>query len=284
MHKPNWDDLRFVLAVAETGSVSQAARRLGVNHATVLRRVAEFEQRHGSTIFAKTTRGYRVLADKRDVIKAAKSAEAAITTVEHLAGGHAGALRGTTRVTSTDTFCQLVLPDIIVDLQRQSRDLRIEVLCSNAHVDLALHRIDVAIRPTPELSADLEGDTVAEMGFAVYATDKTVSGWLGLVGPLSRSLGARWMIDNVNTDQVVGSADSFLVLHKMAASGIGRTILPCVIGDADSRLQRLDTAMPHFKVPIWVASHINSSSSSRVRLLKGALTNALSRRVEELRG
>ena len=52
MHSENWDDLRFVLAVAETGTVSGAARLLGVNHATVLRRVAAFETRHAALLQA----------------------------------------------------------------------------------------------------------------------------------------------------------------------------------------------------------------------------------------
>ncbi len=60
MHSDNWDDLRYVLAVAETGSVSGAARRLGVNHATVLRHVAAYEARHGIELFDKSARGYAV--------------------------------------------------------------------------------------------------------------------------------------------------------------------------------------------------------------------------------
>ncbi|MCB2152823.1 MAG: LysR family transcriptional regulator, partial [Rhodobacteraceae bacterium] len=60
MQRDNWDDLRFVLAVAEEGSVSGAARRLGVNHATVLRRIAAFEEATGVEIFDKTARGYAV--------------------------------------------------------------------------------------------------------------------------------------------------------------------------------------------------------------------------------
>lgn len=284
MHKQNWDDLRFVIAVAETGSVSQAARRLGVNHATVLRRVAEFEQRHGAVIFEKTTRGYRVLADKRDVILAAKSAETAIKTAEQLAGGRPEKLYGTTRVTSTNTFCQNILPNLVHDLHSQSRNLFIEVINSDAHVDLALHRIDVAIRPAVELSPDLEGETVSELGFAVYARDTSVTGWLGLIGPLARSLGGRWMMENIKADQIVSSADSFLVLHALAATGLGKSILPCIIGDADPRLCRVDVGMPHFVVPIWVASHVNSATSPRVKLLCGALNTALSKMAGDLRG
>ncbi len=59
MHsKENWDDLRYILAVAEHGSVSATARHLGVNHATVLRHVAAFEARHQIELFEKSARGY----------------------------------------------------------------------------------------------------------------------------------------------------------------------------------------------------------------------------------
>lgn len=284
MHRENWDDLRFVIAVAETGSVSQAARRLGVNHATVLRRVSDFEQRHGTAIFEKTTRGYRVLADKRDAIKAAKAAETAMTAVGELAGGHSGELRGKTRVTSTDTFCQMILPNIVADLQSRANELFIELISSNAHVDLALHQIDVAIRPSMELAAELEGEAVATLGFAVYSVGCGSKDWLGLSGPLARSQGARWMAENVDADQIVASSDSFFVLRDLAAVGCGQTILPCLIGDSDPRLSRTESSTPHFKVPIWVASHVNLPASARSRSLRAAFSEALIEKADVLLG
>jgi DNA-binding transcriptional LysR family regulator len=284
MHRANWDDLRFVIAVAETGSVSQAARRLGVNHATVLRRVSDFEQRHGTAIFEKTTRGYRVLTDKRDVIQAAKVAETAMTTVGQLAGGHNGELRGKTRVTSTDTFCQMVLPTIVADLQNRAEGLFIELISSNAHVDLALHQIDVAVRPTIELAADLEGESIATLGLAVYTSNRVSKAWLGLSGPLARSEGARWMADNVDPDQIVAASDSFFVLRDLAAVGCGQAILPCLIGDGDPRLLRAATRAPHFKVPLWVASHVNHAASARSRSLRAAFSQALFEKSDALLG
>ncbi len=284
MHKTNWDDLRFVLAVAESGSVSQAAQSLAVNHATVLRRVAEFELRHGVTIFEKSRRGYRVLADKRDVIKAAQAAQAAITTVEELAGGRVGVLRGRTRVTSTDTFCQLILPSIVSELQSRSSDLYVEIVSSNAHVDLIKRRIDIAIRPSTELAEGLEGERVAMLGFAVYAQDVSTEGWLGLSGSLERSIVASWMVENVRPDRIVASADSFHVLRALAAAGHGKTILPCFIGDADPSLERVDAGMPHFQVPVWVANHVDAANSSRVRMLRGEFAKAFGNIQAELKG
>lgn len=284
MHKTNWDDLRFVIAVAETGSVSQAARRLGVNHATVLRRVADFEQRHGTAIFEKTTRGYRVLADKQDVLQAAKTAEAAITTVGELASGRKGDLAGKTRLTSTDTFCQLVLPPIVARLQRRTKGVMIELISANTRADLALHQIDVTVRPSVSLPPDLEGDEITPLGFAVYTTDQGAGKWLGLSGPLSRSIGARWMAETVPTDRIVAASDSFFVLQQLIAAGCGQAILPCIMADRDPRLRRARTDAPHFTVPIWVASHVNAAASARNKALRAALAHGLRQQADALLG
>ena len=170
MHKENWDDLRFVLAVARHGSVSAAARVLGVNHATVLRRIAAFEDRHGSTLFDKTPQGYSIPKERDQVIEAAQDVENAVLAVERLIEGVHAPLKGRVRVTSTDTFCATLLPDCLMDLRKTASDLQIEVITSNAHLDLARLDADVTIRPTLKLPPELRGQVVADLAFGIYAT------------------------------------------------------------------------------------------------------------------
>lgn len=123
MHNENWDDLRYVLTVAETGSVLQAAKRLGVNHATVLRHVAAFEDRHGATVFERTAQGYRLLPDRVHVIRAAQDAEAAMREVGRLASGGRQAFSGTIRITSTDTLCAGMLSQFATDISARDANL-----------------------------------------------------------------------------------------------------------------------------------------------------------------
>ena len=82
MHRANWDDLRYVLAVSTTGSLSGAARQLGVNHATVLRHVTAFEDAHGGPVFERTAQGYELLSDRARVIDAAREVANAMHSVE----------------------------------------------------------------------------------------------------------------------------------------------------------------------------------------------------------
>ncbi|WP_343115598.1 LysR family transcriptional regulator [Ostreiculturibacter nitratireducens] len=285
MHRDNWDDLRFVLAVAETGSVSGAARRLGVNHATVLRRIAGFEERAGVALFDKTARGYDVPTDKRRVVEAAREVAAAMQAVDRALRGAKAPLSGEVRVTSTDTFCQVILPPIVADLRREAPELRIEILCTNAHVDLARIQADIAVRPAVELPEDLVGESVARLGFRTYgATDGGADTWLGLSGPLSRSMPGRWIEANVQPRNITGKADSFVILREMVAAGLGIAILPAVLGEGDARLRARTDLAPDLSVPVWVASHVDLAGVPRLAQVRARIARALREQAGRLQG
>jgi DNA-binding transcriptional LysR family regulator len=284
MHSENWDDLRFVLAVAESGSVSAAARALGVNHATVLRRIAAFEDNHNAVIFDRTQQGYTVPPDKLRIIEAAREAALAVDAVSRMIRGNGARLSGIVRITSTDTFCLTILPPILAQMQTGSDGLRVELLCNNAHLDLARLNADISVRPAAKLPDDLRGETAAVLGFAAYgATGDIPQTWLGLRGTLTRSPAAQWMEQNLPPDVIAGGSDSFVVLREMVADGMGRSILPCCLGDSDSRLLRLRDAPP-LSVPIWVASHADLADAPRLRTLRLQLVAALRLRAPELAG
>jgi DNA-binding transcriptional LysR family regulator len=283
-HRDNWDDLRFVVAVADTGSVSAAARALGVNHATVLRRVAAFEERHGLTVFDRTPMGYSVPREGARLIEAAREAEAAHLAVARIAAGARAPLAGAVRVTSTDSFCQVVLPPILARLRAEAPDLRIDLSCSNAHADLARIEAEIAVRPAAALPDDLAGEAAADLGFAVYAPASApgTSAWLGLSGPLARSRAADYMRVAAAGATLAGAADSFLVLREMAAAGQGRAMLPCVLGEGDARLVRMGSAV--VTVPIWVASHADLADAPRLAAVRRRLGRALAAEAAWLRG
>ncbi len=284
MHnRENWDDLRYVLAVAAHGSVSAAARVLGVNHATVLRRIAAFEDSHGVEIFKKSARGYSISEDRVRVIDAAREVENAVLAVDRIIQGAQAPLRGVVRVTSTDTFCGTILPAMLARWQGQGSELRVELLSTNAHLDLSRLHADVAVRPTAQLPDDLSGEVAAKLAFDIYARpDVTPDRWLGLSGALTRTMVAKWLADNVET--IVAAADSFVTLRALAVEGMGQAILPCVLGDADERLERRRGRMSEMSVDIWVASHFDLADAPRIRAVRGLLVEGLASIADRLEG
>lgn len=119
------------------------------------------------------------------------------------------------------------------------------------------------------------GEVATELHFAAYASDRQKKNWLGLSGPLTRSVAGKWMDENVPVDQLTIAADSFLTLQAMAALGHGIAVLPCFVGDGDDRLVRLPKAMPVLTVPLWVAHHVDAVETQQMRAVKRCLLRFL---------
>ena len=273
MHSANWDNLRFVLAVADKGSLSGAAKALGVNHATVLRRVAAFEEEHGGAVFDRSAAGYRVLPDRARVIEAARDVASAMGSVERLMHGARAPVRGVVRISSTDSLCQTVLPGFVAGMHEMSPGLRLEFSSSNAHLDFARLQADIAVRPAVRLPDELTGQIAARMTFRAYAVPGA-SGWLGLSGPLMRSSPAVWIADNVGPEAITGAADSFMVLREMALAGVGVAYLPGYLGQG---LEPRPDLAPEIQVPVWVASYTELADVPRIRVVREQLVAYVAR-------
>lgn len=285
MHKVNWDDLRYVLAVVDAGSVSAAAKELGVNHATVLRRVAAVEAASGQLLFDRTAQGYRIQPDQLRVIDAMREAEGAIGAVNALLKGQESRLTGRVRVTSTDTFCQFVLPDVIDEITRHEPELSVDLQSNNLHIDLSRLHADISVRPTMKLADDLIGEAAGELGFGVYeALDGGRAVWLAPTGALTRAAIAGWIEARMDGLAARSGADSFIVMREMAAAGMGRAVLPALLGEQDVRLRRIDTRGGDVPppVPLWVISHEDLAHAPRLRRLRKQIAQALLDRSDRL--
>jgi len=276
MHSFSWDTLRYVLTVIEAGSLSAAARHLGVNHATVLRRIAVFEAQYGGTIFEKSVNGYRLLPGKEVLVQAMREVETSVLTVERLMLGANPQLRGVVRIASTDTICQHLLPDVLQAIRSESPHLDIEVLCSNAHLNFARMEADIFVRPAVRVPEDTIAEKTCNFVLRAFGTSENLDKWFGLKGPISKSIAAGWMVENVPKDRITSGADSFLVLSRMAQTGTGIAVLPSFVGESVPGLIHLADKMPDLTVPVWVGTHHDLSDIPRIRAVKKCVVEQLS--------
>ena len=271
----NWDDMRFVLAVADHGSVASAARVLNVNHATVLRRIAAFETQHGLKVFERTTQGYQLSADRRALIEAMREAGDALGQVETMIASERPRLGHGIRVTSTDTFCQSILPSILASLSQQILS-PVDILSGNSHIDFARLQADITVRPTPKLPDDLVGEMAGRFRFGVYRPfGQNVENWLGLSGAITRTSAAGWMKRNVPQGEISLTADSFTALAGLITAGQGRALLPVFLGDSWPGVERETIPDEIGSVPIWVASHTELAGSSRLARARSFIAKEL---------
>lgn len=142
----DWDDVRYFLAVARGGSVRSAAARLAVNHATVLRRVAQLEDRLGVRMFEKLPSGYRLTAAGEEILEFAEQMEASSHKLETRVFGRDQSVRGLLRVTLPPPFtAHLLMPDF-ADFTRLHPDIEMEFLSTGELANLTNRQADVAIR------------------------------------------------------------------------------------------------------------------------------------------
>lgn len=281
MNKMNWDDIRYVLAVSREGSLNSAASKLGVTHATVLRRVAAFEQRYGLRIFEKSQAGYQPLVEAQEIFRAIEAVETAALRLERVTTGTEQSPSGLVRIASTDSLSQIVLPTLVKVITKRFPKISISVLSGNSHHDLTRLSADIVIRPTAKLSEGLVGRRVGQLDFGIYATNAKMQNWLSLRGALKRSKPALWMAANLDLKQVSVGADSFIVLKELVALGLGKSFLPTLVADKDERLVRISADDPKISVPIHVATLEEVAETPRFKLVQDTLVELLSNSIDQ---
>jgi len=272
----DWDDVRYLLAVAREGSVRAAAERLEVNHSTVLRRVAQLEQRLGAQMFERLPSGYRLTDAGEEVLEFAEQMEASSNRLETRVFGRDQSVRGRLRVTLAPTLAtHLLMPDF-ADFARLHPEVEIEILPSGEPVNLTNREADVAIRVVYDRSTlplNLHGLKGPELFGGVYMSRDLLAAWRA--GAVDR---VRWIVisqhgisDWARDGEVPAAEVPFKTTDggaQIAAvrQGLGMTVLPCFVGDADPLLARAPGAAVHKHGTIWLLTHGDTRKTKRVRL------------------
>lgn len=294
-HRVNWDDLRILLAIADQGSVASAARQLGVNHTTVLRRMQAFEEAKKIRLFDRLPTGYVLTAEGEQLVAGARSIDDTVSALERRIAGQDLKLEGVIRVTTTDTFMTSILPGPLARFGEEHPRIAIELALTNSRLNLTKRDADVAIRPVRELPPPLIGVRAGDVGFAVYGERGYLENrpadplspdhsWLGGDEMLVNSPVAKWMRSHVPDAHVVFRADSFVALFHAVRAGLGLAALPCCLGDADPALQRLEAPAVGLDVGLWVLTHQDLSKAARIRAFVDHMTRAIEGKRAQLAG
>lgn len=271
----DWDDLRYVLAVAHHGSAGAAARALDVAHATVLRRIQAIEQDFGMRIFERLPTGLVVTESGRVLLAAAESIDKTILETKRLLAGRTSELDGPLRVTATDSLMDSLMPWLLQSFRALHPAVVVEMVVTNSKLDLDAMDADVALRAAEHPPESWVGRRLARMNFAVYATPSFIArhpgaawqemDWLLPESPLLDAPIGRWIARTVDSRRAVFKANSFLTLRRMCEAGLGVTALPCFLGTPSASLQRLELLPDEASTDLWVLTHEDLRKAPRVR-------------------
>lgn len=280
----HWDDLRYVLAVADGGSLASAAAALRVNRTTVLRRINAFERKHAVRLFERLQTGYVLTPAGDEMLAAARGFENTIAALERKLAGQDLRAEGLVRVTTTDTLMGSILPPVLAAFQQANPGIAVTVTSSNTLANLSKRDADVAIRPVIDAPETLVGRRICPVAFAVYGAMKEPPGgsladhrWIAPDETLSTASVARWMRESIPAGRIAFSADSLVLMREICAAGGGLAALPCYLGDTDSRLVRIQPPVTEMSTALWLLTHPDLVRTARVRLFMDFMSAGLAR-------
>ena len=280
-----WSDVRIFLAVVRSGSLGEAARRLGVSHPTVGRRIKALEDEAEQALFRRTKDGL-VLTDTGDAVLAlAESMENSGLAMERRLAGNHERLEGVLRISSAEWFAGYVLAPVLAELTRRHPAIVPEVIASYRLLDLSRREADVAFRIVPFTEPDIVQRRLMSIPYGLYGSDEsaraiqTDPASVGLIlmnSAQSHFPDVAWLLDRFPLSRRVFTSTSRAVQARMCAQGMGVAVLPRPLGDATPGLQRIETPEPPPGRDIWVGYHHDLRHMDRLRVLLDTADTMLS--------
>ncbi|MEL6125859.1 MAG: LysR family transcriptional regulator [Pseudomonadota bacterium] len=285
----DWNRARAFLVTAEEGSLSAAARALGMAQPTLGRQVSAFEEEMGVVLFERVGRRLILTPSGRALFDHVRGMGQAATRLSLAATGQSRTVEGKISISGTEMFSAYVLPDILTKLRRDHPGIVVEVVATNSLSDLQRREADIAIRHNepkdPELIAKrfkdgyaklyASPDYIAREGPFDDAQSALKAAYVGFVDNDALIAGYKGFGLPVTNAHFRILSDGHLVHMEMARRGLGIAVLSTIAAEDDPMLQEVAPWMQPFTYPVWLVAHREVNTSARVRVVFDLLAREL---------
>lgn len=273
-----WDDLQSFLSVARHGTLSAAAKALGVTQTTMGRRLAGMEQRAGVKLLLRTPAGFVLTPAGEAVLGNVERIEAEALAVERRITGRDVRLEGTVRITTIEILAVEVLAQGFAELRLRHPGIALEVATDARNLNLTRREADIAVRMGRLTQADLAVRKIGTLRFGVYASEDYLArhglpdfaaGAPGhaVILNMAEAMGLvdmDWFAGLTREAQVAARHNSRYGQRAAAEAGTGLAVLSRFMGDPTG-LRRLPTPTPPPERDIFLAVHSDIRHMPRIR-------------------
>ena len=290
MKAPDWNHIRGFHATAVAGSLSAAARQLGLTQPTLSRQVLALEAELGVTLFERRGRKLVLTQTGRELLDHIRIMGDAADTLVLAATGRAQEIGGRVCISATDTCAAYVLPEIVARIRSEAPQITIAIVASNEISDLHRGEADIAIRHVRPDRTGLVGRHICDTDARFYASEAWVArnglpkgpadlasaGLMGFDDPrfagFMREIGIP-----IATEDFRIVSESAVVIWEMVKRGMGVAVMMREVAERTPGVVNLLPDMPPIPVPIWLVTHQELESSPRVRLVQTIMAEELAR-------
>ncbi|MBV0933124.1 LysR family transcriptional regulator [Marinobacterium weihaiense] len=289
----NWQDMQIFLEVARADRLTDAARRLAIDHSTVSRRIRRFETELNTQLFERSTSGYRLTAAGEQLLLFAEEMSRQAGSAQEGISNQNLQVSGQIRVGVTEGFGTYVITPLLSAFQRRYPDVTVELLALPRAVNLSRHEADLAITIDRPKNAEMVVSRLCDYRLRLYGE----AGYLARrgapehVGDLSRFELIGYVDDLIFSDQlcyldpllrelssqphfVQRSTSVIAQLHAVRA-GAGLAVLPCFMAAQENTLLSVLQQEIEICREFWIAARSEQRQLLRVRLLWQFLREAI---------
>lgn len=306
MPRLDWDDLRHAAAIGQAGSLAGAARQLGVNHTTVLRRLDALEARLGARLFDRQRSGYSPTEAGLVLLEQARHMAARAEEIERQVLGRDRELTGLLRLTTAFVVMDHLLPQPLADFTRAYPGIEVEVVENAFLIDLASRHTDpdqgftrreadVALRLSSHVAEHLVGRSLGMTQCRVYALRGArdlpqsvtpldqlarAAPWVAFERDASQRVYDPWLRQLLAKANVRVRVDIFNAKAAMLRTGVGVGVLPTFMEAKHPELMAVSDPIPDLALPVWMVTHPDLRKTARVRAFMQFVGDALVQRLK----
>lgn len=294
----DWRALQDAVTVAETGSLSAAARRLNVSQPTVGRRIEQLEAQLGAQLFNRTAQGLTLTQVGESILNHARLMEEEALAIERIATGANQELQGNVRVSLIEDLGIKWLPQKLSEFHVEFPELAIEVNIDNRNVNLLRREADIAVRLGRPEQGDLICRKVGMLNFGLYASQSYLDEHgiperttklkdhyhVGFDEEMGRTPMVKKLESLFKQDHIRHRSNSHMEIVEATIAGLGCSALCCFIGNPHPSLRRVLKNEIDYGREIWLVTHAEINSSARIRAVFDFLGKALEEDAKRLTG
>lgn len=277
----NWDDARVFLAVCRESTLRGAARVLGVDQATVGRRINGLEKSLGATLFLRTSQGYVLTAVGEAALLSVENMERSALELQRQIQGLDDRLTGTVRVSTTDSLAIDFLIPSIARLHDKHPDVRVQLEASTQFLSLAKREADIAVRNQRPDNPDLIARRIARWPVGLFASQNYIDRYgqpqpgrlfeghdLVVYQPhLQTQKDLTLVSEPISRGRIVAALGSSLLVRRSIAAGIGIGEIPVCTGERDGLVRLWPERVRPTPYDVWLVTHADLRHTARVRVV-----------------
>lgn len=275
----DWDDLRLVLAVGRAGSLSGAARALGVNYSTVFRRVNSIEESIKLRLFERHPHGYVLTEAGEAVVRRAEHMEEEANAISRELLGTDTRLSGVIKLTAPSGVTRYALMPLLESFSKQHPEIELDLIITSSSLYLERNEADLALRIGKRPPENYIAREVCKFSFGIYGSPEYIEKYAHLAPLEHRWIEHRddprpWWATERDRVKIVFKSDSSMANIDAVRRGLGLLSTPHIVGSRADGLQRLDLPVKNVERTMWLLMHPDLRGTARVKaLMNHLLTN-----------